>query len=86
MRADTTPSSAEHTAGDTHPGLIEPLSAREQEILALLGERLSNKEIGKKLFISPVTVKRHTVTIYQKLGVHGRRDAVAKAVGLEILS
>jgi LuxR family maltose regulon positive regulatory protein len=67
-------------------GLIEPLSERELEVLALLGQRLSNKEIARELSISPMTVKRHTVNIYQKLLVSGRREAVAKAVALGILS
>jgi LuxR family maltose regulon positive regulatory protein len=64
--------------------LVEPLSQRELEILALLAERLSNKEIGTRLYLSHATVKRHTANIYQKLGVHGRREAVEKAVHLGI--
>ena len=66
--------------------IVEPLSPRERQILALLAERLSNKEIADQLNISPVTVKRHAANIYQKLGVHGRRHAVAKANGLGILT
>ena len=65
---------------------VAPLSKREQQILGLLASRLSNKEIADRLHISPVTVKRHTATIYQKLGVHGRRQAVAKATGLGMFS
>lgn len=65
---------------------VEPLSKREQQILALMSERLSNKEIASSLHISPVTVKRHAANIYQKLGVHGRRQAVAKATGLGMLA
>ena len=69
------------------PGIgVEPLSRREQQILGLLASRLSNKEIADRLNISPVTVKRHTANIYQKLGVHGRRQAVAKATGLGMFS
>ena len=63
-------------------GLPEHLSPREQEVLALLVERLTNKEIGEQLFISTATVKRHAHNIYEKLNVKGRREAVAKAVGL----
>ncbi|MEJ2753362.1 MAG: LuxR C-terminal-related transcriptional regulator, partial [Chloroflexota bacterium] len=64
--------------------LIEPLTERELEILALLGKRYSNKEIAAELVISPETVKRHAINIYQKLAVHNRRDAVevAGALGL----
>lgn len=64
---------------DTAAGI---LSIREQEILMLLAQRLNNKEISEKLFISPATVKRHAHNIYEKLGVHSRREAVAKATGL----
>ncbi len=77
---------AGHKVGQNgQAGLIEPLSERELEVLALLNERLSNKEIAKELSISPMTVKRHTVNIYQKLSVGGRREAVAQAVELELI-
>jgi LuxR family maltose regulon positive regulatory protein len=65
--------------------LLEPLTAREQEILAMLAERLSAKEMAQRLVISDRTVKRHCANIYQKLGVNSRRDAVAKAVSLGVL-
>ncbi len=65
--------------------LIEPLSQRELQVLALLADRLSNKEIAQALNISPMTVKRHTVNIYQKLLVATRRDAVAEAVKLGLV-
>jgi LuxR family maltose regulon positive regulatory protein len=71
--------------GNGEKPIIEPLSQRERQILTLLAERLSNKEIADKLRISIATVKRHAATINQKLGVHGRRQAVAKAHGLGIL-
>jgi len=66
--------------------LIDPLTERELEILQLLTLRLRNKEIAERLFIAPGTVKRHTNTIYRKLNVHGRLDAVAKARGLGFLT
>ncbi|UCF21659.1 MAG: response regulator transcription factor [Gemmatimonadota bacterium] len=66
--------------------LAAPLTERELEVLGRLAERLSNKEIAKQLFLSPLTVKRHTLNIYQKLGVHGRREAVEKATALGILA
>jgi LuxR family maltose regulon positive regulatory protein len=65
--------------------LIEPLTEREMEVLGLLAQRLSNKEIAQELFISTETVKRHTINIYQKLGVEKRREAVAKATALGLL-
>jgi predicted ATPase/DNA-binding CsgD family transcriptional regulator len=53
------------------------LTWREQEILALLRERLSNREIAEKLSLSVNSVKWHTQQIYNKLGVNNRREAVA---------
>jgi LuxR family maltose regulon positive regulatory protein len=67
--------------------LIEPLTEREElEVLVLLEEGLSNKEIAKKLVITTRTVKKHTSNIYQKLGVHNRGKAVTKGKALGILS
>jgi LuxR family maltose regulon positive regulatory protein len=66
-------------------GLAEPLTMREREILLLLREPFSGKEIANKLFISPTTLKRHTSNIYGKLDVHNRWDAVAAAEALGIL-
>lgn len=54
------------------------LSAREQEILALLAEGLSNKEIGSRLHISFGTVRTHLMHIYEKLHVRCRTEAAAK--------
>ena len=55
-------------------------------MLALLAQRLTNKEIARVLSISPMTVKRHSSNIYQKLAVEGRREAVAKAAALGLVS
>ena len=74
------------TFADNHRHLIETLSGREQEVLTCLAKNLSNKEIAATLFISPGTVKRHTHSIYGKLAVHGRIEAVAKAQGLGLLA
>ena len=68
-----------------HPVLAEPLTARELDVLNLLREPLSNKEIANRLYLSPSTVKRHTINLYGKLGVHSRREAVAAATNLGIL-
>ncbi len=62
------------------------LTRRELEILTLLQQDLSNKEIAGRLVLSVLTVKRHNRNIYQKLGVNGRRQAIAKAKTLNILS
>jgi LuxR family transcriptional regulator, maltose regulon positive regulatory protein len=65
--------------------MIERLSDRELEVLALLSRRLTNKEIAHELSVSPMTVKRHAVNIYGKLGVAGRREAVSRALDLGLL-
>jgi LuxR family maltose regulon positive regulatory protein len=66
-------------------GLVESLTTREREILLLLREPLSGKEIAHRLFISTTTFKRHTANIYGKLSVHNRWEAVAAAEALGIL-
>ncbi len=65
--------------------LPEPLTSRELEIIKLLQQRLTNQEIAAKLFISLRTVKKHTINIYEKLGVSDRRKAVARAQALGII-
>lgn len=59
--------------------MIESLTDRESEVLALLGEGLSNREIAQEMVISPETVKWYNKQIYQKLGVGRRAEAVAVA-------
>lgn len=54
---------------------LESLTRRELEILQLVAEGLSNEEIGKKLFISPKTVKTHLGNIFDKLQVNNRFKA-----------
>jgi LuxR family maltose regulon positive regulatory protein len=65
--------------------LIEPLSEREIEVLQLIAEGLTNREIAARLFLSQNTVKVHCGNIYGKLGAHNRTQAVAKAQALGIL-
>jgi LuxR family maltose regulon positive regulatory protein len=65
--------------------LVEDLTPRELEVLALLGQHLTNKEIAERLVISPETVKSHTLSIYRKLDVRKRQQAVARAKELDIL-
>jgi len=65
--------------------LIEPLSERETEVLRLVADGLTNREIGQKLSISLGTVKAHTASIYGKLAVHSRTQAVARARVLGLL-
>ena len=65
--------------------LVEPLTDRELDVLSLLQEHLGNKEIAHRLCLSPTTVKRYTVNLYEKLGVNKRWDAVIQAEALGIL-
>jgi LuxR family maltose regulon positive regulatory protein len=66
--------------------LVESLTPREMEVLVLLAQRLTNKEIAEELVVSPDTVKTHTLSIYAKLDVHGRRQAVDKASEIGLIS
>ena len=59
---------------------VNPLTQREQEILGLLVDGLSNGEISNKLFISLQAVRNHIRHIYEKLHVHSKAQAVAKAL------
>ncbi|MES9512312.1 response regulator [Rhodococcus erythropolis] len=58
----------------------EALTARESELLSLLAEGMTNRELGKALFISEATVKTHLGHIYAKLGVDTRSAAVSVAL------
>ena len=62
----------------------EPLSARELEVLHLLGSTLTGPEIARELYISLNTFRTHTKRIFVKLDVKTRRAAVARAAGLGI--
>lgn len=59
--------------------LVEPLSAREAEVLELLASGRSNQEIATALFVAPGTVKAHLNHIFRKLGAASRLQAVAHA-------
>lgn len=61
------------------PSPASTLSRRERQVLALLAQGLSNKEMGQALSLSDRTVERHIASIYRKLGVRRRGDAAAFA-------
>jgi NarL family two-component system response regulator LiaR len=61
------------------------ITPREHEILALIAEGLSNREIGKRIFISENTVKTHSSRLFEKLGVNRRVQAVQKGRELGLL-
>lgn len=65
--------------------LIEPLSQRELEVLRLIAQGLSNREIGERLFLALTTVKGHNQKIFGKLQVQRRTEAVARARELGLL-
>jgi LuxR family maltose regulon positive regulatory protein len=65
--------------------LLESLTNRESEILVLLAQRLTNREIAERLVLSTGTVKQHLYNIFQKLNVKNRRQAITAAKDLDIL-
>jgi LuxR family maltose regulon positive regulatory protein len=66
--------------------VIEPLSAREFDVLRLLGTDLDGPDIARRLFVSLNTVRTHTKNVYAKLGVNNRRAAVRRAEELDLVS
>jgi LuxR family maltose regulon positive regulatory protein len=67
------------------PVMLEPLSSREREVLRYAAEMLDTTEIAAVLFISVNTVKSHLKSIYRKLAVTHRGEAVRRARQLRIL-
>ncbi len=65
--------------------LAEPLSLRELEVLQLLARGLSNREMSERLFLALSTVKGHNRIIFDKLQVHRRTEAIARARELGLL-
>lgn len=65
--------------------LVEPLSQRELEVLHLIANGLSNREIGERLFLALDTVKGHNRRIFGKLDVQRRTEAVARAREIGLL-
>jgi DNA-binding NarL/FixJ family response regulator len=61
------------------------LSQRELEVLHLISLGRTNKEIARQLIVAPGTVKAHTSSIYRKLDVANRTEAVARARQLDII-
>ncbi|KPK12204.1 MAG: hypothetical protein AMJ56_05180 [Anaerolineae bacterium SG8_19] len=73
--------------GDFHsPDIGVELTRRELEVLGLMSQGLSNKEIAAQLYLSIGSVKQYTHRIYQKLAVPNRREAVRRATDLRILA
>src|SRR5947207_2480464 len=55
------------------------LSAREREVVGLIATGATNREIADRLFLSPHTIKEYTSSVYRKLGVRNRAEAVKRA-------
>ncbi|MBI5822679.1 MAG: response regulator transcription factor [Chloroflexi bacterium] len=66
--------------------LVEPLTAREKEVLQLMAQGLANKQIALALGISEHTVKFHLSSLYAKLGVSSRTEAVRRGIELGLIS
>jgi two-component system response regulator DesR len=67
------------------PGQVE-LSAREREVVGLIGSGATNREIAEQLYLSPHTVKEYTSSVYRKLGVRNRAEAVKHAQRIGLIS
>ena len=65
--------------------LTEPLSKREREILQLISQGYTNREIGERLFLALNTIKGYNRNLFQKLGAKNRTEAVANARKLGML-
>jgi LuxR family maltose regulon positive regulatory protein len=81
----TRPASTRAAEAPQRDPRAHPLTDRELQVLHCLVLRLTNNEIGEELFISPITVKHHVENIAGKLGVSGRRAAVARASELGLI-
>ncbi len=66
-------------------GILEPLSPRELEVLQLISQGLANQEIADRLFLALSTVKGYTRTLFDKLQVKRRTEAVVRARELGLL-
>jgi LuxR family maltose regulon positive regulatory protein len=66
--------------------MLEELTEAELRVLRLMAGDLSQREIGRELYLSVNTIKTHTRTIYGKLGATSRREAVARARDLDLIA
>lgn len=83
--AAPSPRSTATSEAATAAGLVEPLTPREHEVLALLAEGRTNAEVAGALFVTLDTVKKHVSHVLDKLGAGNRTEAVARARGLGLL-
>jgi LuxR family transcriptional regulator, maltose regulon positive regulatory protein len=77
---------AEHPEqANAHSSLLEPLSRRERTILHLLAAGYSTRQMAAELVVSPNTIKTQVNSLYRKLGVHSREEAIAEATRLHLV-
>jgi DNA-binding NarL/FixJ family response regulator len=82
----TEPGDGDRMAPDApHDTVAEPLTPREHDVLALLADGLSNRAIAEELAISEHTVKFHLASIFGKLGVSSRVEAVRRGLALGLV-
>lgn len=67
-----------------HQASRDPLTVREQEVLQLIAEGLSNKEVARSLDIASATVERHVTNIYAKIDVRSRTEATLRAIEMHL--
>ena len=67
-------------ATDGDRGMRDPLSPRELEVLSLVADGHSNKEIGERLFVTEQTVKFHLANVFRKMGARNRTEAARSAM------
>jgi len=83
---DQAPQSKSYKSAVTNDqALIEPLSPRELEVLQLIAQGLSNREISERLYLALSSIKGHNQKIFNKLQVQRRTEAVSRARELELL-
>ena len=80
LTKEPAPRRAKVPAGDDAAAMIEPLTPREEEVLQLLVEGLSNREIGARLHLTEGTVKNYVSAIIAKLQANDRTHAVVTAL------
>jgi LuxR family transcriptional regulator, maltose regulon positive regulatory protein len=76
----------DRSASTSGARILSALSPRETDILTLIAEGLSNKEIARSLYIGPETVKSHLKSVFTKLGVERRAQAVSRAQTLGLVT
>jgi LuxR family maltose regulon positive regulatory protein len=85
IRAFPSPTGSPELTTGAASGLVEPLTRRELEVLALVAAGRPNREIAAELVVTLETVKKHLSHIFDKLGAANRSDAVARARDLRLL-